>query len=62
MRTQNGEISYGAILGYWCERISHTFGSIVGHDSDLSGFDLAASFKDNETRMLTIDAFSKGGN
>lgn len=53
------------IIPYWEIRAPVTpdgWYPVVGHDLPMLGFDLDASFKGNETRMVSITGFSKGGN
>lgn len=53
------------IIPYWEIRAPVTpdgWYPVVGDDSLLLGFDLESIFKGNETRMVSIVGFSKGGN
>jgi hypothetical protein len=53
------------VIPYWEVRAPMTpdgWYPVVGNDSDLFGYDLAGSFKENETRAVSIVGFSKGGN
>jgi hypothetical protein len=53
------------IIPYWEIRAPVTpdgWYPVVGQDSHLFGFDLAGSFIGNETRLVSIVGFSKGGN